>query len=562
MTLPPIQHNRHRSKRERNATLALLRSLVVALTITPITLAAETAEGVSDRFAIQRFAILGGTILPAAELDALVAPFTGPAREYGDIQRALEAVEFAYRQRGYAAVQVYVPEQDITEGVVIIEVSESVIGAVTIEPLNESAQTWFNAENLRASLPALQEGETPNAFKLSSEVALANENPAKQLEVVLALAEAEGEVNARILVNASNPLRLNLSLDNSGNDQTGRHRLGMTLQHANLWNRDHVGSVAYQTSPEKPDKVEIFSLSYRLPLYAVAGALDFIYAKSTVDAGVTQTTAGDLSFAGSGQVLGLRYTHALPRRGDMTQKLIIGWDNKSNDNECSLGDFGAAGCGAAASDVTLRPLSLTYQRTTLAPGAASEGNVTLVYNLPGGSNGEDADFAASRPSPDGAAGATADYKLIKGSYTYFTLLPDDWQLRLVGQAQYSPQPLVGQEQMGMSGSRALRGFLDREVSRDRGVMLNLEGYTPDFATKTGLPGSLRALAFVDAATGKNELLQGEVQPPASLASGGFGLRYVGSPQFDATLDMARVITANGTQEQGDTRSHFTLNVNF
>jgi len=47
---------------------------------------------VSPRFAIQRFAVEGNTVLQQSEIDRIVAPFkkTGPDRDFGDIQQALK----------------------------------------------------------------------------------------------------------------------------------------------------------------------------------------------------------------------------------------------------------------------------------------------------------------------------------------------------------------------------------------------------------------------------------------------------------------------------------------
>jgi hemolysin activation/secretion protein len=512
---------------------------------------AETT-GESGRFPIVRFKIEGNRSLPSDLLEPLVAPFTGPDREYGDIQRAVEAIEFAYRQQGYAAIQVHAPEQELTGGTVRLQVIEATVGRVIFD----GPSRHFDIDNLRATLPALIEGTTPNAHNLSAQIALANENPAKQIEVVLGLGAQTGKVDARLKLDESNPFKIALNLDNTGSEQTGRHRLGVTVQHANLWNRDHVGTIAYQTSPEKPDQVSIYSLSYRLPVYAWAGAFDFILAKSTVNAGTTVTTAGNLDFAGSGTVFGLRYTHTLPREGDTTQKLVLGWDVKANDNTCTLGTFGAAGCGSAAADVTLRPLSLAYTRMQVAPGRATEFTASLATNLRGGAHGREEDFQSSRPGTSG--GASADYTVLRGNLTHLRVFEGDWQARLAANAQWTPQPLLAQEQLGLAGSSTVRGFLEREVARDTGVQISVEGYTPSFADALGSKGNLRALAFLDAATGRNHLLDGETQPRPSLASWGLGLRYGAGKDVSAKLDVAQIITANGNQNRGDWRGHFSL----
>ena len=520
----------------------------------------------TPRFAIQRFQVDGSKILSEQDIQNLVAPYVGPQREYGDIQRALESIELAYRKRGYSAVHVLAPEQELTDGVVRLLVNETILGKVK----HPAGLHHIDTTNLRAGLPALREGETPNALDLSAQIALNNENPAKQIEVILNLGENSNEVDANIKVSESNPVKTTITLDNSGNQQTGRHRIGVAMQHANLWNRDHVATLAYQTSPGHHEQVHITSLSYRLPVYEWAGAFDFIFAYSSVDSGSSTITSvgGPLSFTGGGKgrIYGLRYTQALPRQADTTQKIVFGWDIKSNNNSCDLtlqGSNLSTPCGGASStDITLRPLSLTYQRMTVSPGQVTELNGSLVVNLPGGKNGHGNEFQASRPE-DGGKGTSEHYGLLRFGFTHFSALEDDWQFRFAANAQWTPQALLAQEKLGLAGNNAVRGFLERELATDIGAVVNTELYSPNLANAANLSGSLRALAFLDAGTGHNRLLRGERQVDHnSLASWGFGLRYSSNKDIHAKLDLAKVITPNGEQSRGDWRGHFSLALAF
>src|SRR5688572_3031803 len=104
--------------------------------------AQEQQEAIpAPRFDINRFEVTGNRLLPAAEIERLVAPYTGKNKDFADIQRALEALEQAFRDLGYGVVQVLLPEQDITRGVVQFRVLQPRIGKVIIE-----GNTQFNSE--------------------------------------------------------------------------------------------------------------------------------------------------------------------------------------------------------------------------------------------------------------------------------------------------------------------------------------------------------------------------------------------------------------------------------
>jgi hemolysin activation/secretion protein len=128
---------------------------------------------VAPRFEIQRFIVEGNTLLPQSKIDGIVAPFTGAGRDFGDVQRALEALQEAYLARGFTAVRVLVPEQDIKAGTVRLQVIEARIESIRVEN-----NKHFSEANVRASLPSLKEGSSPNTHAISENVQLVNENPA------------------------------------------------------------------------------------------------------------------------------------------------------------------------------------------------------------------------------------------------------------------------------------------------------------------------------------------------------------------------------------------------
>ena len=182
------------------------------------------AEDTETRFEIRRFKVEGNTLLSAAEIEQRVSPFVGPGRTYGDVQRALEALEATYRGRGFGTVQVNVPEQELTQGIVTLQVTEAVIGKVTIQ-----GNQQFSQANVRAAMPHLQEDKAPNMLQLSENVQLANENPAKQVQLVLGVSDKEGQVDARLEITEDDPQRIYLTLDDTGNQASGRHRIGVVL---------------------------------------------------------------------------------------------------------------------------------------------------------------------------------------------------------------------------------------------------------------------------------------------------------------------------------------------
>ena len=533
-----------------------------------LTVVAASVMADDERFNITRFQVEGNSLLPADEVDRLVAPMVGQNSVYGDIQKALEALENAYRDAGYNAVQVYVPEQELTSGVVRIQVTEGTVGNITV-----TGNKYFSEQNIRASLPQLQSGKPPNLRKISEAVQLSNDNPAKQINVALGSGDDEGKIDAEVKVVDNNPLRVFLTADNTGVAATGHWRTGVAIQHANLFDRDQSGTLAYTTSPDSPSgvKVDVYSIGYRIPLYGIGDSLDFIYGKSSVNSPSSSPTLGGLlGFTGKGDIYGLRWNHFFARQGETSARLVFGIDYKKIDSRCSFGgiEFSIAPPTppvASCVPYTTAPLSVTYSSQTRSVGQSIDYNIGIARNWATGtaytnttSDGRTDRYSYLTP---GSRNTVDDFIILRGGASIFKGFGNDWQMRIAGTAQYAKDPLVSAEQFGLAGSTAVRGFTERAVSADGGLVVNAEIYTPELLPK----GSLRLLAFYDVGRGYNNNV-GNSGIPSSLtvSSMGVGARYVYGRDFNIKLDVGRVGNPgnSATEKRGDLNAHVSASLGF
>ncbi len=517
------------------------------MTLSLLTLAVQCARGAEQivHFDIARFDIRGNTLLAPAQVDASVAPFLGKQRDFGDVQRALEALEALYHAHGYKLVQVVLPEQELNSGVVRLMVTPTTIGRVTV-----AGNSVFDEANIRRSLPALQEGQTPNLAQVSRNLKLANENPAKKLTLKLASASADDEVDAQLLVQDERAWKLLLNVDNSGTAQTGKTHASLVLQHANLWGRDHVASVQYTSTLEKPNQVAVYGAGYHLPLYALGDSVDLFASYSNVDSGTVTAGTFDLAVSGKGANYGARYNHIQAHGADnLDARLIYGFDYKAFKNSVLLAgqDFG--------NNVTVHPLSLAYMASWTLPEGEANASLTLLRNVPGGSNGGAADFAKARP------GAPAGYSVLRFAGAWSRALAQDWQMRLIINGQWSGDALVAGEQFGAGGATSVRGFGERVLSDDTGALANAELYTPNVCVARQ-PWQCRVLAFVDGAyVSRNAALPGE-QTSSAIASAGLGLRLAFGTDASLQIDVGHVLHRGATDGGTRNRVHFRANLSY
>lgn len=522
--------------------------LVFAMVVLPVSVQAESMSGsasaqssmappVFPKFEILRFEAVGNTLFETAAIDHLLAPFAGKGRDFGDIQKALETLQHAYVAAGYGTVLVKLPEQDVEHGVVRFTVIEGKIKQISV-----SGNSFHDEANVRASVPMVQVGSAPRAARIESNLKAANDNPSKKTQVVLRSTDQPGEIDATLQVVDEKTWKVGVTLDNTGMPQTGNNRVGVFFQNYNVGNRDQVFSMQYTTSPSHPGDVKVFGAAYHIPLYSLGDSLDFFAGHADVNGSVQSFV-----FSGGGNVYGARYNHNLSRHGDYDHKLSFGIDQRDYKNF-------TLGTAVLSSDVTVRPLSLSYSGNWLASKQLLSLYVTEVANLKGAAKGGAADFAAVRTN------ANTDYLLTRYGVDYSRSFAGDWQARVNVDGQYTSDALVPGEQFGIGGTTSVRGFYEREIANDSGYRSSVELYTPEFAGAR--KSKMRVLAFYDfGEVNRNKSLPGEVTR-SGISSAGVGARASMGNNFLLQAYLAKVFDDGGTRTSGQTRLHFSMALTY
>ena len=493
------------------------------------------------RFDIASYTVEGATLLSKDEVNAAVAPFTGKGKDFSDVQHALEALEAAYVKKGFTAVQVLLPEQELANGMVRLRVVESRIGQVTVK-----GQKYFSDTGVRKALPSLAQGKVPRSKRIARELKLANENPARQLNVVLKAGKQEDQVDAEVQVTDKNPSMWGLSFDNSGTGETGHTRLGLFYQHANLMDADHIGTLQLQVSPQHMNRVRVFGAGYKIPLYASSDSVEFFGGYSNVN-----SVVGGLSnFQGGGVLFNARYNQLLDRVAGFDPHLTYGFDwrdfkriEQTQPTQAPL-----------YNEIVVTPLSIAYVADGKFESAATSFDIGLSANVPMSSKGKKESFA-NYDAMTGTLVPDTNYRIVRFGASHVQDVGGDWQARGALSGQWTRNVLVLGEQIRLGGMNGVRGFTEGSEAGERGARGTLEGYTPE-ASYLGIKG--RALAFFDG--GSVSSVSGL---KASVTSAGFGLRAA-KEAVSFRLDAGRIGKAGTDPEQkkGDWRIHAGVSATF
>jgi hemolysin activation/secretion protein len=83
-----------------------------------------TAAPIVPTYRVQRFEIVGSSVLDQATVDRLTAGSTGDAVSLAHLRRGLVKIQQSYRERGYPQAAVTLPRQPLTNGIVKVRVAD------------------------------------------------------------------------------------------------------------------------------------------------------------------------------------------------------------------------------------------------------------------------------------------------------------------------------------------------------------------------------------------------------------------------------------------------------
>ena len=529
----------------RTSLLLRLSFCLLAVLALPAQAGAPAGDSVGS-FDIASFDVTGDALLGPAAVQAAVEGFTGKGRDFHAVEEAIAALQNAYRKRGFNLVKVILPEQELTAGVVRLQVVQPRFGKVHV-----IGNTTHSDANIERSLPSVVPGALADTTGLSAELAMANENPSKKVNLELKSDAQPGVIDAVESVTDTRTWSVGGVLDNSGYESSGRTHVTAQYQNFDLGGLDHIFSAQYTTSTEDPSKLHVYGAGYHIPLYRYADSLDFYGTYSTINSGTVAAGLLDLQVSGAGAVYGARFNHNFPRFGHYDSQLVVGIDRKEFRNDI---DFAGQPLGG---DVTVDPFSLSYVGQWALPVGNLNFYLTGVRNIPGGSQADDSNFTAAR------SGASSSYGLLRYGAGFNRPLPREWLLRLTVNGQATHDALVPGEQFGVGGASSVRGLQERALEDDQGVTANAEIYTPNLCAllRDGVT-RCNALTFYDEGhLSHNDALPGEISHQ-SVGSAGVGLRITRGTNLSVQMDYGRVVSATDSQQKGDQRLHAMLALSY
>ena len=457
-----------------------------------------------------------------------------------------------FRKLGFPLVDVVLPPQTVTQGVLQVVVIESKLGQIVFEGTNNWTKTEFIRKNMHVT-----EGEPISETKLTSDLNWLNRSKFRSLDLYFKPGEEKFESDLVVRTAERFPLGGSVGIDNYGNRLTGGGLLSAGVEWAMP-----IGMNDHQISYRYLSDLELKFLRLHLATYRVqfpwhhSLTLSGSYSEVETDIQTSLLKQEGTSFGGN-----LRYEIDLPRIGLYRHLISGGVGIFRSDNNL---EFNFVSVLADKTDT----FQTTLGYTGILPdewGSTFFG-AEYIYS-PGGVTSQNTDelFETSFPF------AEANYMYARLNLERVTRLPKAFSWRASGMYQFADGNLTPGQQLGLGGARTVRGYEERAVSGTEGFLVSNELRFPSFSLgrrfdKTA-KDEMQILGFLDYGETSNRILQPGEDPHLLLMSAGVGMRYQVSRFLSVRFDYGWQLTdpfkgVSLSRDVPDSRGHVSAMFNF
>jgi hemolysin activation/secretion protein len=185
-------------------------------------------------FVVSGFALEGMSILPDAQVQAVLKPYVGVTLTFTDLEKATDAITALYRANGYS-VQAIVPPQSIpkTGGTIRIQITEAKLSSVVVN--TPKGPSRFGTERTKRYIESANPvGELLNLNSLERSLIILNETPGVIVSSQLEAGSKPGDTQLNVNLTDAPLLQGRVALNNFGSRSTGANQATIALGLNNL----------------------------------------------------------------------------------------------------------------------------------------------------------------------------------------------------------------------------------------------------------------------------------------------------------------------------------------
>ena len=398
--------------------------------------------------AVHSFRIAGNAALADAELQGAIADSVGKKLTLFEIYAVADKLAAYYRAKGYTLATVTIPAQEVTTGVVELEVVEGRIGRVRFE-----GNALYNSGFLSRQVDEIQVGEALTGDGLEHELLLLNDLPGLQARAVIRPGEAYGSSDV-VIRTTEQPFETRFEFDNYGRESIGEWRLGGFFTVNNVTGRGD--RLTLDLLGAQASRLLFGGLGYDVPVNTAGTRIRASVSRFRYTVDTTAIGFPGFDLEGEGNDYRLEVSHPWQRGRDRNLTVFGGFSRSDSTQS------GTLVVGSGSDFMNLLDVGFSYSRL-------DAGSMATTVDLR---------FSTNFQSNKAATDSHAQQGKFTANVTHFRPISADWSLIAKGSGVWSIDPLGDLERFRIGGTGSVRAFPSAEVAGDDGFFASLQVQRP------------------------------------------------------------------------------------
>lgn len=489
--------------------------------------------------------VTGSTIYTPEDWGEFTQPLEGRTVTVAELSAAADAITRLYQDEGYLTSRAILPQQEVVDGVVQIQVIEGSLEEIQIEG-NQRVQSGYISSRVELGV------DTPlNVFKLEDQLRLLRQNPLfDTLSATLQPGTDLGQSVLDIEVDEANPFYGFASFDNYSPPSLGSERLGIGAGYRNLTGYgDNLFASYYVSTTGGSDLIDAF---YQIPVNPMEGTIQLRTQFNWTE--VTEDPFDDLGIEGDSQFYELSFRQPLIRTPTEEFALSIAFSFEDGQT-FTFDDIPTPFGFGPDEDGVSRTSVFRFGQDYISRDGSGAWALRSLFNI--GTTLFDA-TSNPEPIPDSA------FFSWNGQVQRVQRLSDNHTLVVQASLQLTPDPLLASEQFIVGGFFSVRGYRESARNGDNGFRISVEDRITLSRNDRGEP-ILQLIPFADIGHVWNQGDNPNDLPDETfLASIGSGILYEPIRNLNLRLDFGLPLVdlddrGDNLQEDG---IHFSVNYQF
>ncbi len=496
---------------------------------------------------LKQINVTGATAVPENEVEATYADALGKEITLTEVYAIANRITRVYRDHGFILSRAVVPEQQIKDGVVTLQIVEGFVSDYVIQGDNIGVRS-----EIEAFAKKMMSDGPLTAATLERYLLLMNDLPGVTVRSVLSPSQTVAGGADMILIVEQKKFEGSASVDNYGNAYIGPERLMLRGQANSLFGSSDQLYSMVMWAPSH-DEMRYYSAGIRHNIGSEGTKIGASVSYAQTDPTLPDAIGGLLDPEGESLNVSLQVTHPFIRSRDLNVNGGLTFDVTHNTTE-----YDPAFSTLDTSD-DQRVLRANGQMTYLDPYAGYNAvNASVSRGIEGLGSSRKGDNGLSRASGDPAfTKINMDASRLQRIYGALTGL-----VAVTG--QYSFQSLLSSEQFGLGGNDFGRGYDSSELTGDQGIAAKAE-LAYSIPMDYQYLNSIQPYAFYDVGSVWIRTPSAGQDKKESLASTGLGVRTQFLPNLQGDAFVAKPLTADVSsrgEDSHDLRFKFALTGTF